>query len=147
MVQHPGLVCPRLRSKSCGMNFYRCLLLRKLHGQLDDDFHISQNAFSHSPVSPSLPLPASLCAITFQLESNAGYTMFRDSVKSTGYPLHSPVSTSLPLPASPCAITFQLEFNAGYTMFRDSVKSTGYPLHSPISTSLPLPCVTVCHHI
>jgi len=30
--------------------------------------------------------------------SNAGYTMFRGSVKSTGYPLHSPVSSSLPLP-------------------------------------------------
>jgi hypothetical protein len=30
--------------------------------------------------------------------SNAGYTMFRCSVKSTGYPLHSPVSSSLPLP-------------------------------------------------
>ena len=30
--------------------------------------------------------------------SNAGYTMFRDSVKRTGYPLHSPVSPSLPLP-------------------------------------------------
>ena len=30
--------------------------------------------------------------------SNAGYTMFRGSVKSTGYPLHSPVSLSLPLP-------------------------------------------------
>jgi len=30
--------------------------------------------------------------------SNAGYTMFRGSVKSTGYPLHSPVSPSL----SPC---------------------------------------------
>ena len=29
--------------------------------------------------------------------SNAGYTMFRVSVKSTRYPLHSPVSTSLPL--------------------------------------------------
>jgi len=29
---------------------------------------------------------------------NAGYTMFRDSVKSTGYLLHSPVSPSLPLP-------------------------------------------------
>ena len=29
---------------------------------------------------------------------NAGYTMFRGSVKSTGYPLHSPVSPSLPLP-------------------------------------------------
>jgi hypothetical protein len=30
--------------------------------------------------------------------SNAGYTMFRCSVKGTGYPLHSPVSPSLPLP-------------------------------------------------
>jgi hypothetical protein len=30
--------------------------------------------------------------------SNAGYTMFRGSLKSTGYPLHSPVSLSLPLP-------------------------------------------------
>ena len=39
--------------------------------------------------------------------SNAGYTIFRGSVKSTGYLLHSPVSPSLPLPASPCAVTFQ----------------------------------------
>ena len=30
--------------------------------------------------------------------SNAGYIMFRGSVKSTGYPLHSPVSPSLPFP-------------------------------------------------
>jgi len=30
--------------------------------------------------------------------SNAGYTMFRGSVKSTGYPPHTPVSPSLPLP-------------------------------------------------
>jgi len=30
--------------------------------------------------------------------SNAGYTMFRGSVKSTGYPLHSPVSPLLPFP-------------------------------------------------
>ena len=30
--------------------------------------------------------------------SNAGYTMFRGSVKGTGYPLHSPVSPSLPPP-------------------------------------------------
>ena len=29
---------------------------------------------------------------------NAGCTMFRGSVKGTGYPLHSPVSPSLPLP-------------------------------------------------
>jgi len=39
--------------------------------------------------------------------SNAGYTKFRGSVKSTGYPLHSPVSPSLPPRASPCAIRFQ----------------------------------------
>jgi len=38
--------------------------------------------------------------------SNAGYTMFRGSVKGTGYPLHSPVSPSLPLS---CVIGFQLE--------------------------------------
>ena len=30
--------------------------------------------------------------------SNAGYTMFRGSVRGTGYPLHSPVSPSLSLP-------------------------------------------------
>ena len=30
--------------------------------------------------------------------SNAGYTKFRGSVKSTGYPLYSPVAPSLPLP-------------------------------------------------
>ena len=30
--------------------------------------------------------------------SNAGYTMFGSSAKSTGYPLHSPVSPSLPPP-------------------------------------------------
>jgi hypothetical protein len=30
--------------------------------------------------------------------SNAGYTMFRGSVKSTGYPLHSPVPPSLSHP-------------------------------------------------
>ena len=42
--------------------------------------------------------------------SNAGYTVFRGSVKSTSYPLHSSVSPSLPLPCvSQCAITFQLE--------------------------------------
>ena len=30
--------------------------------------------------------------------ANAGYTMFRGIVKSTGYPLHSPVSPLLPFP-------------------------------------------------
>jgi len=50
--------------------------------------------------------------------SNAGYTMFRGSVKSTGYPLHSTVSPSLlhPLP-SPCAITFQLDSTPTFCWF------------------------------
>jgi hypothetical protein len=40
--------------------------------------------------------------------SNAGYTVFRGCVKSTGYPLHSPVfSLHFPARASPCAIRFQ----------------------------------------
>ena len=32
--------------------------------------------------------------------SNAGYAIFRSSVKGTGYPLHSPVFLSLPLPCA-----------------------------------------------
>jgi len=57
--------------------------------------------------------------------SNAGNTMFRGSVNSTGYPLHLPVSPSFPL----LCITVPSHFN--WTL----------PLW------LPLPCVTVCHHI
>ena len=37
-------------------------------------------------------LAAEVCGIS---GSNAGYTMFRGSVKGTGYPLHSPISPSL----------------------------------------------------
>jgi len=40
-------------------------------------------------------LTAEMCGIS---GSNAGYTVFRGSVKSTGYPLHSPFTPSLPLP-------------------------------------------------
>ena len=100
----------------------------------------------HSPVSPSLPLPASPCVFTFQLDSTAGYTMFRGSVKGTGYPLYSPVSPSLHPPASTCAITFQLDSKPTYTMLQRSVKGSlptpfaSIPFNSP-------PCLTVCHHI
>jgi hypothetical protein len=41
--------------------------------------------------------------------SNAGYTMFRSSVKGTGYPLATPVSLHFPSRASTSAITFQLD--------------------------------------
>ena len=43
-------------------------------------------------------LAAEVSASAFIVGSNAGYAMFRGSVKGTGYPLHSPVSPSLPLP-------------------------------------------------
>ena len=77
----------------------------------------------HSPVSLSLPIPcvtvcqdistgvhlnrrgASVQSTTGSRGvrisgSNAGYTVFRGSVKSIGYPLDSPVSPSLPLPCA-----------------------------------------------
>jgi len=41
--------------------------------------------------------------------SNAGYTMFRGSVKSTGFPLHSSFTLHCPSRASPCAIMFQMD--------------------------------------
>jgi len=40
--------------------------------------------------------------------SNAGYTMLRGSVKSTGYPIRQ-FPLHFPSHASPCAITFQLD--------------------------------------
>ena len=52
--------------------------------------------------------------------SNGGYTMFRGSVKGTGYPLHSPVSTSLPLPC----VTVCHHISAGvYIPIRQTVNS------------------------
>jgi len=52
--------------------------------------------------------------------SNAGYTMFRGSVKSTGYPLHSPVSPSLP---HPC-VTVCHHISTG--LYYRTVKSTAF---------------------
>jgi hypothetical protein len=53
--------------------------------------------------------------------SNAGYTMFRVTVKSTGYPLHLPVSPSLPLPC----ITVCHHISAGvYCIFPLVVRET-----------------------
>jgi len=45
--------------------------------------------------------------------SNAGYTMFRGSVNSTGYPLQFPLH--FPYRASPCTITFRLDSTACIT--------------------------------
>jgi len=70
--------------------------------------------------------------------SNAGYTMFRGSVKVTGYPLHSPVSPSLPPPsrASPCAISLQLESNCCHVEYFTSFSLYGaaYGWRKPFPT-------------
>jgi hypothetical protein len=50
--------------------------------------------------------------------SDAGYTVFRGSVKGTGYPLHSPVSLHFPSHASPRAVTFRLDSNVLYSRER-----------------------------
>ena len=50
--------------------------------------------------------------------SNAGYTMFRGSVKVTGYPLHSPVSPSLPLPCFTVCHHISTELYCSWYEFR-----------------------------
>ena len=60
--------------------------------------------------------------------SNAGYIMFRGSVKSTGYPLHSPVSPSLPLP---CVTVCQHISTGIYGCYSDRcVCSNWFRLHA-----------------
>ena len=67
--------------------------------------------------------------------SNAGYTMFRGSVKSTGYPLHTLVSASLPLPC----VTVCHHISAGlYRMcIRTKVMSV-FLLHLICTLNLPV---------
>jgi hypothetical protein len=54
---------------------------------------------------------------------HAGYTMFRGSVKGTGYPLHSPVSPSLPLPC----VTACHHISAGLYCERFSPSTSAFP--------------------
>jgi len=65
--------------------------------------------------------------------SNAGYTMFRCSVKGSGYPLHlNRRGASVQSTTDSRGVRISGS-NAGYTMFRGSVKGTDYPIHSPVS--------------
>jgi len=74
-------------------------------GQLNCDGTCSETRFrlSAKRTSPFKSVGASVQSTTGSRgvrisSNNAGYTMFRGSVKGTGYPLHSPVSPSLALP-------------------------------------------------
>ena len=71
--------------------------------------------------------------------SNAGYNMFRGSVKSTGYPLHSPVSHSLPLPC----VTVCHHISTGLYQLRPAVNKELYQLCPTVSAS----CVPVASRV
>jgi len=84
---------------------YMGILNTHSRGQLKCDGTRAETRFrlSAKRTSPFKSAGASLQSITGirgvrTSSSYAGYTMFRGSVKGTGYPLHSPVSPSLPLP-------------------------------------------------
>ena len=71
-------------------------------------------------------LAAEVCASAF---SNTGYTMFRGSVKGTGYPLHSPVSPLLPLPC----VTVCHHISTG--LYRAAANKVGCICHVHIAVS------------
>jgi len=82
-----------------------CDSLLRVRGQLECDGTRAETRFRlpAKRLSPFKSAGASVQSTTGNRGvrisgSNAGYTMFRCSVRSSGYPLHSPVSPSLPLP-------------------------------------------------
>jgi hypothetical protein len=78
-------VCGRLRFKRDGT-------------RAETIFHLSAKRTSpFKSAGASVQLTAGSRGVRIS-GSNAGYTVFRGSVKDTCYPLHSPVSPSLPLP-------------------------------------------------
>jgi hypothetical protein len=75
----------------------------RLHLKCDGTRAETRFCLSSKPMSPFKLVGASVQSTTGSRGvrisgSNAGYTMFRGSWKSTVYSLHSPVSPSLPLP-------------------------------------------------
>jgi len=88
ILQQEGLTCGRLRLKCDGI-------------RAETRFRLSAKR-----TSPFKSAGSSVLSITGSRSvrisgtngSNAGYTMFRGSVKGTGYPLNSPVVPSLTLP-------------------------------------------------
>ena len=95
-----------LQCRYCSSGVRVSLHLWKSRGQLKGDGIHAETRFRLLTkwTSPFKSAGASVQSTTGSQEtcasavSNAGYTMFRGSVKVTGYPLHLPVSPSLPLP-------------------------------------------------
>jgi len=106
-----GTECLTLRNRKFKFSFtvFQTTHLFSLHqsvkGQLICDGTSAETRFrlSAKRTSPFKSAEASVQSTTGSRGvrisgNNAGYTMFRGSVKGTGYTLHSPVSPSLPLP-------------------------------------------------
>ena len=86
----------------CMPNAKRLMLCGRLYLKCDGTHGETKFCLSAKRMSPFKSAGASVQSTSGSRgvrisSSNAGYTMFRGSVKSTGYPLHSPISPSLPL--------------------------------------------------
>ena len=87
---------------SCNLHRIKPLVDCKLRLKYDDTRAEIRFRLTAKHTSPFKSAGASVQSTTGSRSvrisgSNAGYTMFRGSVKGTGYQLHSPVSPSLPL--------------------------------------------------
>ena len=78
-------------------NFVDCVWNVMVHAQKTDFVFRAKRTSPFKSVGASVQSTTGSRVVGIN-GSNAGYTMFRGSVKSTGYPLHSPLSPSLPLP-------------------------------------------------
>jgi hypothetical protein len=112
-----------------------------------DPYAISKrSAPNYTVTSDTAPCPirTRILTLTIRLhlvpkfQKHWRYTMFRGSVKSTGYPLHSPVSPSLPLPCVIVPIRFQLDSTICGTSFRDpGIAATTNPFATVLIASRP----------
>jgi len=115
---------------------------RCCRGQLKCDGTRAENRFrlSTKRTSPFKSAGASVQSTTGSRGvrvsgSNAGYTMFRGSVKGTYYPLHSPVSPTLPLP---CITVCHHTSNGVYTACCHTLKDISLHTRSQYNVYMPL---------
>ena len=131
---------------SCNVIIRRLQERQKGRGQLKCDGTRAETRFRLSAIrtspfkSAGAPFQSTTSSRGVRISGcNAGYTMFRGSVKSTGYPLHSPVSPSIPLPCSTCAITFKLGSTHSIHQFPLHFPSLRHRVPSHFSWGLPTP--------
>jgi len=105
IVLSDGVLSTRIVTHQCRLASHHITIRSTSRVQLKCDDTRAETRFRVSAKrtspfkSPEASVQSTTCSRSVRTNgSNAGYTMFRDSVKCSGYPLHSPVSPSLPLP-------------------------------------------------